>query len=238
MSSSRRVLRASECAPVCPVHAGSGEVHTGSGVGRSGAESPVPVKRWRSAGALAVLVLAVALTGCGHASPGRPAAVRSPAPPPPSGVNPTDVMFVQMILPHHRQGTQIARLATGREPREEVRLLAAAIDTTQSAEVDTLEGWLRGWHQPETASDVHAHDAHGGVPATSLTEIAALQKASGADFDRRFLDTMIAHQDDAVQLARMELAGGLDPQTRDFATRLDRSRTAQIQRMLFLRDNP
>jgi uncharacterized protein (DUF305 family) len=198
----------------------------------------VPVKRFLAVGALAALVFALPLTGCGHASPARPTTARSPAVPPPAGVNATDVMFVQMVLPHHRQGTQIARLATGREPREEVRILAAAIDTTQSAEVDTLEGWLHGWHQPETATDAHAHDAHGGVPATSLTTIAALQKATGADFDRRFLDTMIAHQDDAIQLARMELAGGLDPQTKEFATRLDQSRTAQIQRMLALRDDP
>jgi uncharacterized protein (DUF305 family) len=153
----------------------------------------------------------------------------------PTGVNATDVMFVQMMLPHHRQGIQIVRLANDREPREEVRTLAAAIDTTQSAEVDMMMGWLRAWQQPETPADPHAHDAHGGVPETSLAAIAALQKATGADFDRRFLDTMIAHQDDAIQLARMELATGLDPGTKDFAKRIDQSRTAEIKQMLHLR---
>jgi len=186
-------------------------------------------------GKLATIMVVMLLAGCGTAAP-RPAAVAPPATAAPgaAGVNATDVMFVQMMLPHHRQGIQIVRLAKDREPRDEVRILAAAIDTTQSAEVDVMMGWLRAWQQPETPADPHAHDAHGGVPETSLAEIAALQKATGSDFDRRFLDTMIAHQDDAIQLARMELATGLDPGARDFAKRIDQSRTAEIKQMLHL----
>lgn len=186
-----------------------------------------------------IMVVLLALVGCGTAAR-PPVAVVPPASaastsPSAAGVNATDVMFVQMMLPHHRQGIQIVRLAKDREPREEVRILAAAIDTTQSAEVDTMMGWLRAWQQPETPADPHAHDAHGGVPETSLAAIAALQKATGADFDRRFLDTMIAHQDDAIQLARMELATGLDPGAKNFARRVDQSRTAEIKQMLHLR---
>jgi uncharacterized protein (DUF305 family) len=184
----------------------------------------------------------LALAGCGTVArpPAAvaPPAVASAAPaavPGATDVNPTDVMFVQMMLPHHRQGIQIVRMAKDREPREEVRILAAAIDTTQSAEVDMMMGWLRAWQQPETPADPHAHDAHGGVPETSLAEIAALQKATGAGFERRFLDTMIAHQDDAIQMARMELATGLDPGTKDFARRVEQSRTAEIKQMLHLR---
>ncbi len=193
-------------------------------------------------GKLSTIMVVMLLAGCGTAAP-RPAAVAPPLPagtpsaalPGVPGVNATDVMFVQMMLPHHRQGIQIVRMAKDREPREEVRILASAIDTTQSAEVDMMMGWLRAWQQPETPADPHAHDAHGGVPETSLAEIAALQKATGADFDRRFLDTMVAHQDDAIQLARMELATGLDPGTKDFAKRVDQSRTAEIKQMLRLR---
>jgi uncharacterized protein (DUF305 family) len=187
-----------------------------------------------------IMVVVLALAGCGTA--GRPPAAADSTGsstgaslPGVAGVDATDVMFVQMMLPHHRQGIQMVRMAKDREPRDEVRILAAAIDTTQSAEVDMMMGWLRTWQQPETPADPHAHDAHGGVPATSLAAIAALQQATGADFDRRFLDTMIAHQDDAIQLARMELATGLDPGTKDFARRIDQSRTAEIKQMLRLR---
>jgi uncharacterized protein (DUF305 family) len=185
---------------------------------------------------------ALLLAGCGSGSGGAaaesagvPASPVASAPPLPDGVNATDVMFVQMMLPHHRQGLQLVRLAKDRAAREEVKVLAAAIETTQSAEAEMMAGWLRAWKEPETTTDPHAHDAHGGVPETSQAEIAALQKATGATFERTFLDTMIAHQDDAVQMARLEVGGGADKQARDFATRVDLSRSAQIQQMLKLR---
>jgi uncharacterized protein (DUF305 family) len=170
-------------------------------------------------GKLAAIMVVMLLAGCGTAArppvavvpPATVASTSTSASPGAAGVNATDVMFVQMMLPHHRQGLQIVRMAKDREPREEVRILAAAIDTTQSAEVDMMMGWLRAWQQPETPADPHAHDAHGGVPETSLAAIAALQKATGTDFDRRFLDT------------------------KDFAKRIDQSRTAQIKQMLHLR---
>ena len=47
-----------------------------------------------------------------------------------------------------------------------------------------------------------------------------------------FLNMMIAHQDDAMQLARMETSAGVNAPARDLAGQIDRSRTAQIAQML------
>jgi Domain of unknown function (DUF305)/Lytic polysaccharide mono-oxygenase, cellulose-degrading len=85
---------------------------------------------------------------------------------------------------------------------------------------------------PTAHRPVNAHADHGGMPATSDGEIAALRKATGPDFDRRFLNVLIAHQDDATQLARVETATGSDPDARALADRIDRSRSAQIRQML------
>jgi len=90
---------------------------------------------------------------------------------------------------------------------------------------------LRDWHQPATAA-VDAHSGHGGMPQTVDAEISALRKTIGPDFDRRFLNVMIAHQDDAIQLARVETATGSDPSAKALADRIDRSRSAQIRQML------
>ncbi|WP_158890716.1 DUF305 domain-containing protein [Amycolatopsis anabasis] len=150
---------------------------------------------------------------------------------PPPGVEQTDVMFLQMMIPHHNQGVTLVRLARDRSAREDVKMLAAAIETTQISEIQTMAGWLRSWNKPPVAPP-HAHDSHGGMPETSPDEVAALEKATGADFDRRFLNTMIAHQDDAVQIARMEVARGAFTAAKELATRIDRSRSAEIQQML------
>ena len=161
---------------------------------------------------------------------------QAPADPPPESSaaaqrNSTDVMFLQMMVPHHAQGLAMVRLAVDHAHLPEVRMLAAAIDATQTAEVDRMSGWLTTWGAPATA-DEHAHADHGGLPGTTSEEIAGLAATEGIDFDTRFLNLMIGHQDDAIQLARMELSGGVNPLARSLASQIDQSRTAQLKLML------
>ncbi|MGY0237147.1 DUF305 domain-containing protein [Longispora urticae] len=147
--------------------------------------------------------------------------------------NDTDVMFLQMMLPHHHQGIEIARLAKDRPVSQDLKNLAAAIELTQAAERETMTGWLTGWGQP-LVGDPGGHAMHGGMPGTTEGEMSALAKKSGAEFERGLLNMLIAHQDDAVQLARMETGSGSDKQAKDLAGRIDQSRTAQISQMLAL----
>jgi uncharacterized protein (DUF305 family) len=149
--------------------------------------------------------------------------------------NDTDVMFLQMLGPHHTQGIEIVKIGAERSTRAEIRTLAEAIRVTQAEEITRMSGWLKAWKQPATA-DAAAHAAHGGMPGTSEKAIAALRAKNGAEFDREFLNTLIAHQDDAVQLARMETAGGTNAQAKTFAKQVDQSRSAQIKQMLALLD--
>ncbi|GIH27468.1 DUF305 domain-containing protein [Acrocarpospora phusangensis] len=169
------------------------------------------------------LLAALLLTGCG--------AVETP-----SAVNASDVMFLQMMVAHNQQGVGLAKLAEGRDVRPEVRTLAAAMGSTQSTEVQRMSRWLVEWDQPLTAApDEHAH--HGGMPETTKAELARLRDAPDADFESRLLNTMIAHQDDAIQLARYETGGGTNPGALELARQIDVSRKAQIDYMLGLLDS-
>jgi uncharacterized protein (DUF305 family) len=166
------------------------------------------------------------LAGCSVGAPtAPPEAARA------GGFNDTDVMFAQMMVPHHQEGITIVRLAKERASGAEVRMLAAAIESTQSDEMATMSEWLRDWGRPPTAA-ANAHAEHGGMPRTTEAEIAALAQTTGAAFDRLFLNLMIGHQDDAIQVARMETATGANPRARDLADQIDRSRSAQIENML------
>jgi uncharacterized protein (DUF305 family) len=157
---------------------------------------------------------------------------------PDQSFNGTDVMFAQMMVPHHEQGRRIAALARTHPIRPEMAMLAAAIESTQATEVQTMAGWLRVWGQPPSA-DPGAHAAHGGLPETSDAEIGAVDRATGADFERRWLNMLIAHQDDAIQLARMETAQGVNSHARALADQIVKSRTAQIKQLLeYLGESP
>src|SRR5581483_10813495 len=142
---------------------------------------------------LAVLAAALTLTGCATAGSGagepvgRGGTTSAAAATPATGFNATDVMFLQMMVPHLEQGRQIAALARTHPTRRDVAMLAAAIESTQATEIETMSGWLRTWGQPASAS-ADAHAAHGGGPATSPEEIAVVAGTSGADFERAFLN--------------------------------------------------
>lgn len=178
--------------------------------------------------------------GSDHSAHGAGAGLPSPSPAPPMGTaagvafNPPDVMFLQMMVPHNTQGVRLVRLVRERPVRPEVKELAEAIGVTQERESASMSGLLNAWGQPATAKE-DEHTAHGGMPGVSDEEMAALVAAPPAEFERRFLDMLIAHQDDATQMAKVEIATGLHSEVTKMAKRVDVSRTAQIAQMLALR---
>ncbi|MFY1673386.1 DUF305 domain-containing protein [Plantactinospora sp. WMMB334] len=203
------------------------------------------MSRYRRTLIVASLVL---LGGCGPGSTGTGAPVAAPAPAPTGSVSPratpaqdtlsgafneTDVMFLQMMVTAHGQGLALVRLVPERAEREQVKILAAAIDVTQEDEQQTMRAWLRGWDRATTADpDDDLHADHGGLPLLDPAQLSTLSRTSGAAFETDFLNLLIGHQHNAVELARMEKASGVHPEVRELARRIELSRTAQIDQML------
>jgi uncharacterized protein (DUF305 family) len=186
------------------------------------------MKRFPVVFALAAFLLA----GCA-AAPAQPAPAGTAA----HTYNDTDVMFSQMMVAHHGQALEMLRLAEMKAPREDVRTLAAAIDVTEADELRTMQVWLRSWGRPPSA-DPSAHAGHGGAHGTDAADIAALAATSGAAFEEQFLNMLVAHQHNAIEIARMETGSGVNPGALDLAKRIDESRTAEIQQMLRYLDRP
>ncbi|MFG2036762.1 DUF305 domain-containing protein [Dactylosporangium sp. NPDC048998] len=180
----------------------------------------------------ALLLAAFLLAGCAAA----------PAQPAPAGTeqrvfNDTDVMFSQMMVAHHSQALEMVRLARTKAVREDVRTLAAAIDVTETDELKTMQVWLGAWGQPP-AADPSAHAGHGGAHGTSPDDMKALGATSGTEFETKFLNMLIAHQHNAIEIARMETGTGVNAGALDLARRIDESRTAEIQQMLRYLNQP
>jgi uncharacterized protein (DUF305 family) len=149
-----------------------------------------------------------------------------------SAHNSNDVMFLQMMIVHIGQGRELAALAEQRSTREDVKNLATAVDATQGEEAKVMTTWLQGWDEPtESAHDPNMHADHGGLPALGAEQMAALKAAKAADFDRMFLNLLIGHQHNAVELTNL-VEDGRNPETKDLARRIKESRTDQISLML------
>ena len=181
----------------------------------------------------AVFACVLVLSGCGSTLAATSAPPQT-APPLPDTFNDTDVMFLQMLVPHHEQGVELARLAADRARGDEVRTFAAAVEATQADELTHMKRWLSDWNQPIAADpNPRAHTGHGGgLHSTDPGVVDALRRVpAGPEFDRTFLNVLTGHQHGAVELARMETGSGKYAGATDLAERIVESRTAQIRQM-------
>ncbi|MEV2236946.1 DUF305 domain-containing protein [Micromonospora sp. NPDC049891] len=187
------------------------------------------------------LTVAIGLGGCGsdhsvgagHTMPGSPSASAISGESATS--NAADVMFAQMMIPHHEQAVEMSDLATTRASDPEVKQLATQIKDAQAPEIAQLRGWLTLWGapMPMAGGDDHGmpemdHEMPGMMSEADMAELAA---ASGTEFDRKFLTMMIAHHEGAVTMAEEEAAQGANPDARALAQRIVTTQQAEIVTM-------
>jgi uncharacterized protein (DUF305 family) len=129
------------------------------------------------------------------------------------GVNPADVMFAQMMIPHHEQAVVMSDLADSRASDPVIVDLAREIKGAQAPEIELMGSWLDTWGAERLTSDdaMGEHGSHGMAGMLSDEQLDALAQAQGAEFDALFAQAMIEHHQGAVQMARDVLEAGADP---------------------------
>lgn len=190
----------------------------------------------------AVLVaVAALLLGCGTAddaddvdeaapSAGDSGALTGEDPDEPreGGGNEADVSFLAAMIPHHQGAIEMAALVEDRTERQELRDLADRITEVQAAEVATLEGMLDRLSGEQDVPEDPEHDAMG---MADRTEVEQLEAAEGDEFDRRFLERMIAHHEGAIDMAEQVLAEGEDAEVAALAEDVLATQEAEIEQM-------
>jgi uncharacterized protein (DUF305 family) len=142
-------------------------------------------------------------------------------------LNMSDVMFVQMMIPHHEQAVEMAELAPGAGASPEVQELAAAIAAAQGPEITQMEAMLDRWG----VGQMMDHSGHQMAGMVSDADMDRLRATSGASFDRLFLELMIAHHEGAIDMAQDPLANGEDPELRTLLEAIVEAQTAEIAQM-------
>jgi uncharacterized protein (DUF305 family) len=207
---------------------------------------------------LALAIGGVALTGllaaCGGAatasdsSSAVPAAGNSSAgmmgsPATAASASTADVSFAQLMIPHHQQAVQMADLAITNASSPEVLKLAEKIKAAQDPEIATMESWLTTWGvgdqmqgmDPSAPAngDMGGMDM-GGMSASGMMtqdDLDKLSKASGTDFDRMWLQMMIAHHQGAVTMAQQVLDTTTNPDVQKLAQAVVDGQTQEIDTM-------
>lgn len=147
---------------------------------------------------------------------------------------PADVEFMQGMISHHAQAIEMTDLLKTRSERDVMRKLAERIDISQADEINMMQQWLvaRG----QIAPDQHAHHHEGMMMPGMLTpdQMAKLGAAHGADFDRLFLEGMIAHHQGALTMVEelVKLPGAAqESEIFGFVSDVEADQSAEIARM-------
>jgi uncharacterized protein (DUF305 family) len=139
-----------------------------------------------------------------------------------------DIMFAQMMIPHHEQAVEMSELAASRSQNTQLLELAEAIRGAQAPEIEQMKAWLKtAGAASDMGHDMHSMGMDGMLTPEQMRELAA---ASGADFDRLFLEGMILHHEGAMQMARM-ITNSENPEVRALGEEIIVSQRREIERM-------
>jgi uncharacterized protein (DUF305 family) len=138
-----------------------------------------------------------------------------------------DIMFLQMMIPHHQQAIEMSDLALTKSSDAELLALAKDIRDGQSAEIITMKDWLSG-AGADADMGHNMGDSMGGMLSDS--ELATLKAASGKNFDLLWLAGMSGHHDGAIHMTTMiEDASNAD--IKKFGEAIVTAQSAQIKQM-------
>lgn len=189
--------------------------------------------------ATAALALATALTlaGCagssGSGTESMPGMDHGSSSSPSAGMadfNDADVMFAQMMIPHHQQAVEMADMILGKDGIDEsVLTLAEEIKAAQQPEIEQLQGWLEEWGADSDTDSMDGMDHGGGL--MSDEDMQSLDAATGADASRLFLEQMTMHHEGAITMAQDEVDNGQNADAVALAQTIVETQTAEIATM-------
>ena len=146
-----------------------------------------------------------------------------------------DVKFLQGMIIHHQQAILMSSMADKRTNNETIVDLAKRIDVSQEDEINFMESWL--YDRGENKKDMPHHHMHmdmGMAGMATPKQLEDLKNTKATDFDRLFLQLMIAHHDGALKMVEelKEFSGSAyDPILSEFVSDLVNDQGVEIERM-------
>ena len=106
-----------------------------------------------------------------------------------------EIMFAQMMIPHHEQAISMSEIALKKSRNQAILKLSNQIKSLQGTEKSQLAYWLKATDSSMTMD----HDMQMSGMLTTK-ELASLKRLTGTQFDRAFLQLMIKHHQGAIEM--------------------------------------
>ena len=168
-----------------------------------------------------------------------------------------DLMFIDMMIPHHASAVAMAQVAVTRAEHPELRTLAENIIASQSAEIDQMEAWREAWFPDAPAMPMMPMEQMmammgemmGEMPGGMMGTPGAMPGPGGIGmmmdmeqeisrlcattegFDLAFIDAMIPHHQMAVMMAQVATMRAEHPELQALARTMIDDQQREITQM-------
>ena len=174
-----------------------------------------------------------------------------------------EVRYLEGMIDHHQMALDMANDCLTKAETESIRTLCQNVIDAQSAEIDTMRGWLQDWYEIDytpmpmmrmmemmqsTGMMMGGmmmgqggmmggmdHDGMMGTtpfdPPMMMGMMSGLSSVSGNDYEIGWLEAMIDHHDDAINMSQRVLQFAEHKELLSLAQQIIDDQTAEIESM-------
>lgn len=143
-----------------------------------------------------------------------------------------DEAFIADMLAHHEGALNMAEIAGAATERKEILDLSQSIMQTQAQEIIKMQALQAEWGYEKTFG---GHASHSGMSnemsGTMMDMGKELEGLKGVEFDKKFLELMIEHHQQAVDMAKYADTNASHQEIKDLAKQIVDAQEAEIAQM-------
>ena len=158
-----------------------------------------------------------------------------------------DLLFIDLMIPHHQSAVVMAQVALERSDRQEIRDLAEVIITAQTAEITQLQAWRAEWYPGASELPINhlldlfsefesgmmdMDDMQSGDMAGMDLGSALISMCNAPEpFDLAFIEEMIPHHQSAIEMANVGLENTVHPELKELQLQIIDAQQSEIDQM-------
>ena len=138
---------------------------------------------------------------------------------------PFDIQYLDTMVRHHEMGIKMMQMAVNKAQSQDVKAEAQKMMDDQKKEIPELKS-MRNEVKADAPEAVNMD-----MPGMEPMDDSKLEQASGAEFDRMFLDMTIKHHQGAVKMSDAALEKAQNADVKNKAQTIHDKQKAEISKM-------
>lgn len=142
----------------------------------------------------------------------------------PSSIEDFDRSLIDTMVPYHEGVRELSSLALTRLEHAELRPLLSELVRVQGLEINEMRRWRQQWFGSSATPSMRQvprlsdEATSTGAPAINMEAEVVRLRSAPAPFDRAFIDTVVPHYQNTIDLARLAETRAARPELARLAT--------------------